>query len=426
MAAGTLYTYPQSFRANKALIAAQYSGADVVVDSKFKLGETNKSADFLKKFPNGKVPAFEGKDGFVLTESNAIAYYVSSSQLHGENSKDAALIQQWISFSDNEVLPAACTWVFPCLGITQFNKQDTDRAKDQIKRVLTLLNDHLLTRTFVVGERVTLADISLVCNLQALYEQVLDPEFRKPYQNVNRWFTTATNQPQFKKILGEVKLATKMATFDAKKYQELHGGATGGSGDSKKKEKKPAQPPQPKKEKPAPKPEPENEDDEPKSESKDPFSVFPKGTMNLDEFKRVYSNQDILTEAIPYFWKNFDRDNYSIWYCEYTENLQGKMAFMVSNLVEGMFQRLDKFRKNAFGSMLIFGESKNNSIAGLWFWRCPDLAFKLSPDWMVDYESYSWRKLDPDSDETKELVKKYFLHDGDFGGKTIADGKIFK
>ncbi|KAH9489445.1 Elongation factor 1-gamma [Bulinus truncatus] len=434
MASGTLYTYPQSFRANKALIAAQYSGADVKVDSNFKFGETNKTAEFLKKFPNGKVPAFEGNDGFVLSEGNAIAYYVSNSQLHGEDSKDASLIQQWISFSDNEVLPAACTWVFPCLGITQFNKQDTERAKEQIKRVLSILNDHLLTRTFVVGERVTLADISLVCNMQSLYEQVLDPEFRKPYQNTNRWFDTVVNQPQVKKILGEVKLATKMATFDAKKYQELHGtggatAATGGAGDSKKKEKKPAQPQQPKKEKEKPAPKPaveEEESEEPRQESKDPFAALPKGTMNLDEFKRVYSNQDILTEAIPYFWKNFDKENYSIWYCEYTQNLQGKMSFMVSNLVEGMFQRLDKFRKNAFGSMIVFGESKNNSIAGLWFWRYPELAFPLSPDWTVDYESYSWKKLDPDSEEAKDLVKKFFLQEGDFGGKVVSDGKIFK
>ncbi|CAG5129518.1 unnamed protein product, partial [Candidula unifasciata] len=377
------------------------------------------------------VPAFEGKDGFVLSESNAIAYYVSNSQLHGANSKDAALIQQWISFSDNEILPASCTWIFPCLGITQFNKQETEKAKEQIKRVLTILNNHFLTRTFAVGERVTLADISLACNLQSLYELVLDPEFRKPFPNVNRWFVTVVNQPQFKAVLGEVILATQMATFDAKKYQEIHAGASAGAGDSKKKEKKPAQPPQPKKEKAAPAPkeaEPaaEEEEDEKPKESKDPFAALPKGTMNLDEFKRVYSNQDILTEAIPYFWKNFDPEVYSIWYCEYTENLQGKLSFMVSNLVEGMFQRLDKLRKNAFGSMVILGEAKNNSIAGLWFWRTQDLAFKLSPDWMIDYESYSWKKLDPNSEETKDLVKKFFLQEGDFGGKEVVDGKIFK
>ena len=50
---------------------------------------------------------------------------------------------------------------------------------------------------------------------------------------------------------------------------------------------------------------------------------------------------------------------------------------------------------------------------------------QLSPDWCVDYESYSWKKLDPASDETKDLVTKYFLQEGDFGGD-ILDEKIFK
>lgn len=51
----TLYTYPDNFRAFKALIAAQYSGANVKVDPKFVFGETNQSKDFLAKFPTGKV-----------------------------------------------------------------------------------------------------------------------------------------------------------------------------------------------------------------------------------------------------------------------------------------------------------------------------------------------------------------------------------
>ena len=54
----TLYTYPESFRAAKVLIAAQYSGASVRVVSEppeFILGETNKTEEFLSKFPLGKV-----------------------------------------------------------------------------------------------------------------------------------------------------------------------------------------------------------------------------------------------------------------------------------------------------------------------------------------------------------------------------------
>ena len=46
-------------------------------------GETNKKPEFLNKFPLGKVPAFEGSDGVLLTESNAIAYYVANDELRG-------------------------------------------------------------------------------------------------------------------------------------------------------------------------------------------------------------------------------------------------------------------------------------------------------------------------------------------------------
>lgn len=47
-----------------------------------------------------------------------------------------------------------------------------------------------------------------------IFLQVLDPEFRKPFQNVTRWFLTLVNQPQFKTVIGDVTLASKMAQFD--------------------------------------------------------------------------------------------------------------------------------------------------------------------------------------------------------------------
>jgi elongation factor 1-gamma len=51
----TLYTYPENFRAYKALIAAQYAGGNVKIAPGFVFGETNKNDTFLKKFPLGKV-----------------------------------------------------------------------------------------------------------------------------------------------------------------------------------------------------------------------------------------------------------------------------------------------------------------------------------------------------------------------------------
>lgn len=45
----------------------------------FTMRETNRSPDYLSKFALGKVPAFEGADGFCVTESIAIATYIAKS-----------------------------------------------------------------------------------------------------------------------------------------------------------------------------------------------------------------------------------------------------------------------------------------------------------------------------------------------------------
>ena len=125
------------------------------------------------------MPAFESDDGLCLFESNAIAYFVANEQLRGGSDPLAqSQILQWLNFADSDILPAACTWVFPCLGIMQFNKSATERAKEDVKKAMTALNDHLLHHTYLVGERVTLADIVVACTMLSLYQNVLDPGFR--------------------------------------------------------------------------------------------------------------------------------------------------------------------------------------------------------------------------------------------------------
>jgi elongation factor 1-gamma len=111
---------------------------------------------------------------------------------------------------------------------------------------------------------------------------------------------------------------------------------------------------------------------------KDPFADMPKSTFNMDEFKRVYSNEDTAEKAIPYFWKNFDSEHCSIWFCEYKYPEELTQIFMTCNLISGFFQRLDKLRKHAFGSMCVFGENNNNTIAGIWIWRGHELAFEVN------------------------------------------------
>lgn len=49
----------------------------------FEFGVTNKSPEFLDKFTLGKIPAFEGNDGFTLLEGASIARYGQCFELHG-------------------------------------------------------------------------------------------------------------------------------------------------------------------------------------------------------------------------------------------------------------------------------------------------------------------------------------------------------
>merc|ERR1711978_526067 len=110
--------------------------------------------------------------------------------------------------------------------------------------------------------------IAVACTMFHLYQHVMDPEFRKPFGNTNRWFTTIVNQPEVKKVIGDFKLCVKMAQFDAKKFAEV-GKAAGGDKKGKKEEKKPKEK---KKEEPA-----EPAEEEPKPiKQKDPFESYPK------------------------------------------------------------------------------------------------------------------------------------------------------
>jgi elongation factor 1-gamma len=52
---------------------------------------------------------------------------------------------------------------------------------------------------------------------------------------------------------------------------------------------------------------------------------------------------------------------------------------------------------------------------------------QLSPDWQTDYETYSWKKLDANKPETKDMVNKYFGWTAtDSKGRKFNQGKIFK
>ena len=55
----------------------------------------------------------------------------------------------------------------------------------------------------------------------------------------------------------------------------------------------------------------------------------------MDDWKKMYSNNDTVSVALPYFWQNFDPVANSVWYCEYKYPEELKLTFMSSNLIGG-------------------------------------------------------------------------------------------
>ena len=102
----------------------------------------------------------------------------------------------------------------------------------------------------------------------------------------------------------------------------------------------------------------------------------------MEAFKRVYSNakteEQQKTIAQPWLWENFDAENHSIWLATYKFPEDLKMVFMASNLVAGMFQRLDRLHKHAFSSVCINGHNGDLQISGIWIFKGHKVAFEVS------------------------------------------------
>jgi elongation factor 1-gamma len=144
-----------------------------------------------------------------------------------------------------------------------------------LKRALGALETHLASNTYLVGDSVTLADIVMSCNLYLGFTQIMTKSFTSEFPHVERYFWTMVNQPNIKKVMGDVKQAESVppvqkrnAAPKEKKLKEV-----------KKEDTKP---------KPVVKA--EEEEEAPKPKQKNPLDLLPPSKMILDEWKKLYSN----------------------------------------------------------------------------------------------------------------------------------------
>jgi len=409
----TLHTPAGNLRAFKALIAAEYNTISV--------NTPEFDASLVSSLsPNKKAPILQTPSGNVIFESNAIARYLAKIRrdtgLAGESVLEEASIDSWVEWSANELELPCCVWFYPVAGYMPFHPDAYTKAKADVGKALEVLDAHLSDKTYIVGERITLADICLASTLVYPFKLVCDKTFLKAYGNVSRWFQTCVNQPQFKAVIGTVTLCKKELTAPG---QTLPKAAKKDKKDAPKKEKKD------KKEAAPAAPAPAKKTEHPykimDKEAKSPFS--------MDAWKKMYSNCSTYDEGMKYFWEKFDASGWSIWHQMYNYNEDNKRTFMTSNAVGGFQQRTDEIRKWAFGCMWVLGtEETVLEIQGMWLLRGDTVQHMIDAN--DDANWYTWTKVAGPgvdlSEDVKERIKEYWVSETTVDGKEVQDCKVFK
>jgi len=160
----TLYDNRDSGNAYKVRLALRRIGQPYRrVEMDIDHGAT-RTAEFLKKNPNGKVPVLELDDGTCLAESGAILYYLlRDTELWPADRLDRARVLQWMFFeqySHEPYVAVARHWM-KHLEMTPARRAALHEKIEKGYAALAVMEGHLAGRHFFVGERMSAADIAL-------------------------------------------------------------------------------------------------------------------------------------------------------------------------------------------------------------------------------------------------------------------------
>lgn len=315
---------------------------------------------------------------------------------------------KWLSFANTEVLPALGGWFRPLLGKDPYNKKNVDESSKRALKAVSVIEQHLVRHTYLVGDRITLADLFAAGIVSRGFQYFFDKEWRQENPNTTRWFETVINQPIYSAVADKLDFLEKAAlTNVAPKKPEA----------PKEAPKSAAKPAAAAAEEPvteAPKP-------------KHPCELLPKSSFALDDYKRYYSNHDE-ADSLKYFFDTVPFEDYSIWRVDYKYNDELTLTFMSNNLIGGFNARLEGSRKYLFGCASVYGENNDSVIQGAFVIRGQEYlpVFDVAPD----YESYSFKKLDPQNADDRAFVEDQWtwVKPVVVNGKEYAhaDGKVFK
>ena len=191
-----LYDFLESGNGYKVRLALHQLGIPFErVEMDIVAGAT-RTPGFLAKNPNGRIPTLELPDGTFLAESNAILFYLADgTPLLPTDRLERAQVLQWMFFEQYSHEPNIATsryWLHH-VELTPERRAALVEKKRAGDAALGVMETHLASRTFFVGERYTIADIALYAYTHVADEGGFDLE---PFPAVRAWLARVASQPR--------------------------------------------------------------------------------------------------------------------------------------------------------------------------------------------------------------------------------------
>ena len=167
------------------------------------MGGENRKEPYLAKNPAGQTPALELDDGSVLTEITAICEYLDEvspgPSLIGSTPEERANTRMWVRRIDLNIVEPMAQGFRYAEGLPLFQSrmrcipQAAADLKEIAKEKLAWLDGLIAGRSFICGDKLTLADILLFAFLEfgATVGQPVDPGLA----NVTAWFGRMKARP---------------------------------------------------------------------------------------------------------------------------------------------------------------------------------------------------------------------------------------
>ena len=192
-----------SINVKKVIWTAQELGLDFERHEAGGVHGVVKTPGYMALNPNSQVPTLEDGD-YVLWESNVITRYLSAKysmgHLYPEHLKERFDAERWMEWQQTLVNPASRNgfWHLIRLPADQRDPALVAQSNAAVEPLMALLDAHLANRSFMVGERFTMADIPLGCEVQRWLGL---PQARVKRPNIERWFASLLARPAAKGVL---------------------------------------------------------------------------------------------------------------------------------------------------------------------------------------------------------------------------------